>query len=321
MKLVCRTEEYGDRIMIQPDFYGDGFFFTGRQPEVNQLILVELPGLPTIPESEPIGKAIKEWLNRRHESKQEHTLPATPEQLGRQRRLNELPEGVWRDATLHDLLEAQNYQSAMWRLEDSFTLQEFSDFADRWLPEAQQKMHDTLVISSEKERAAALKQMHIFFERLFSVLDLLPRHILKEHDDLISRLEKTQVTALRGDKSTLQTTPPSNFDTNKWLDLASSLQTGELIQLLLMDVARNLAKRGLSQAEMAQVLEKIKTNSKLKEHITYYAHFWQPLSHSLRLDSTVQGETIDISDAQEVTVELGWPVYEARRVGRIVPIQ
>lgn len=289
MKLLFVTFPYGGRVAIRPLYMSAAFFFQGKQPAADTIILVEMPGL-----AEFTDEAVKKWLH-------EHLGPQT------RRDLVELPESRWRSAVLDDFLTAENYQWVVWQMARYFGLEAFQAFGQRHLAPAQQQLAAVLGIKDTTERVKKLGEIRPFLERVFLVMNQSPARIRTEYDEGMKALEKAQLESL------------STFSTAVWIETADSLYTGELSLRLLNEVVDSLKRPGVPQEHIHEVLGQIMRRPKLRRLTEYNTLFWRPLQHLLRFDGNVTGETIDIAPAKEQTVQAGWQLFEARRVGRITP--
>ncbi|MEM8534181.1 MAG: hypothetical protein AAGF95_25260 [Chloroflexota bacterium] len=308
MKLLCFTERYGDRIMVRPSGYGDGVFFAGRQPEENMLLLLDMPSL----RDTTLG-AIVTWLTKQSR-KGKFRIPFVSNLRSSRREITELPEEVWRKAVLDDIFDAQNYQYVGWHLTRHFSLQEFSAFADAWLPQLQQRLQQSLV-HAEHQQPHELQRTQAWLERIAMVIYQMPHRIGKEHDSVLQLVDEAQITTLR----------QGPFSVEKWIATADRLQTDDLIIMLLNEVTDYLASAEMSQQDVMKTLDLIHRSEKLRRATTIKyvlsspVTFWSRLQPHITLDSNVSGKTIDITQATEQTVELGWPVLYGQRIGTIIP--
>jgi hypothetical protein len=294
MKLLFTTHRYGDRIMISPGYGGRAIFFAGeKQPRNQQLITVELPGL-----AENSEAAIFGWLD-------EHTAVSSPSP----HTLYELPAANWRPATLEDFLDAENYENMGWWLHEHFLLDDFSRFADKWLPPVQEQIRQALALAPAETRVDRLHRLHQRAERIFTVVARTPDRIERERDGLIRVIEKELVAQLRQEP----------FAAARWIETAASLHTTSLISKLLIEVTETLARRQATQADFEAALTQIYRSPELRSLTQHAEAFWQPLKHAYRLAPTVTGQTIDITTARVQLVNWGWELINGRRVGRIVP--
>ncbi|MFO7540971.1 MAG: hypothetical protein R6X32_23255 [Chloroflexota bacterium] len=294
MKLLFITNQYGDRVMIHPSYGGRMIFFAGEeQPQNQELVTVELPGLPENSEA-----AIFAWLD------EQTAVPADS-----RRPLYELPAENWRGAVLEDILDAENYEYLGWWLHAHFPLADFSAFADKWLPPVQAQMRQALEVTGPKERADFLRQLHSLADRVFVAIAQVPECIERERAELIEGVEKSVVAQLRQEP----------FVVEQWIETAELLQTTDLAHNLLVEVTQTLARQRAGQAEIEAALTRIYQSSKLRPLTEYSRAFWNPLSHTFRLEPTVSDQTIDITTAQAQPVNWGWELFGGRRIGRIVP--
>ncbi|NOK62503.1 MAG: hypothetical protein GFH27_549293n237 [Chloroflexi bacterium AL-W] len=308
MKLLCFTERYGDRIMVRPSGYGDGIFFAGQQPEENMLVLLDMPGLRATS-----LESIVTWLTIQSR-KGTFRIPFLSDLGSSRREITELPEEVWRKAVLDDIFDAQNYQYVGWRLTNYVSLQEFSTFADTWLPQIQQRLQKSIAYA-ENQQPHELQRTQAWLERVAMVVYQMPRRISEEYDSVLQILDQAQITTLR----------QCPFSVEKWIATADRIQTHELIITLLNEVADYLVGTEVSQQDVMKTLDLIHKSDKLKRS-TMVKHvlspsptFWDRLQSCISLESNVKGKTIDITQATEQAVELSWPVLYGQRIGTIVP--
>jgi hypothetical protein len=294
MKLLFTTHQFGDRIMFSPGYGGRMIFFAGdEQPRDEQLITVNLPGLPENSEA-----AICAWLD-------EHTAVSTPSH----RRLYELPAANWRPATLEDFLDAQNYEYLYWWLHEHFPLADFSTFGEMWLPKVQAQLRQALDVTHPEIRAQQLDQLYQQAKRVFVVMGRTPERIEQERDTLVEAGERDLVAILR----------QQPFAAARWIETAETLHTTGLIREMLVEVTQTLARQQAPPAEIEAALTRIYRSPKLQALAQHTPAFWQPLNHAYHLAPTVTGQTIDITTAQVQTVDWGWELFNGWRVGRIVP--
>lgn len=295
MKLIYITNKYGDRINIQPNYNGAMIFFAGeKQPGYQDMITLELPGLKGQMEAH-----ILDWLKK-------HTPVADPTS---RRQIYEFPETVWRKTHLDDFLDAGNYHYHGYWTARSFSLEAFSAFADKWLPQVQEQMRTISAVSNSPDKVKQLEKLYEFANRVFVVVNQCPQRILSEKTDLLHSLETVLVSSVK----------QQGFDAEKWIKTADSLQTPGISLALLADVTRTLASQKTPQNELHRLLRLIYQSPKLRNMTDRSPYFWNPIRHTIRLEQTVFDETIDVSQAKVQKVEFSWELFGARRVGRIVP--
>lgn len=132
MKLLFVTDKIGERVYIR--LADQSFFFAGRQPEPDIVIALELPGV-----SSGSAEDIVNWLQQEAAKKAGQSSAAPPDQ----RALIELPEHVWRRATIDDFIDGRNW-NVFKRFGYFFTLDEFVAFLDRWYPRMMKQLHRAL---------------------------------------------------------------------------------------------------------------------------------------------------------------------------------
>ncbi|MFZ0546407.1 MAG: hypothetical protein WAM60_13265 [Candidatus Promineifilaceae bacterium] len=289
MNLLFITHTFGGRVAFHPLYMGTTFFFQGKPPAPDSVILVEMPGLTGL-----TLELFQKWF-------QEHL------DINSRRDLVELPESMWRMATLDDFLIADNYQWLTWQMSKYFDLEAFQAFGHQHLAQAQRQLDAVVAISDSTEQVKKLKEIRPFLERVFSLMNQAPARIGVDYDKAMKAIEETQLETL------------STFSTTIWIETADALYTSELSRRLLNEVAASLKRPGVPQEHIHDVLQRIAQRPKLRQLSNYAPGFWQQLLNVLRYDGNVTEETIDIAPAQEQTVRPGWELFESRRVGRIIP--
>jgi hypothetical protein len=298
MKLLCFTERYGDRILVRPSGWGDGIYFAGRQPAEDTMLLLDLPGL----EADDVPSIVR-WLSQRPPGGLLGRL------LPSRRQISELPERVWRPAVLDDVFSADNYRRVQWSLDRAFTLEQFRAFAERYLPEAQQRLRAVLAVSDPDARARALDELHPWIERVSGVFDRTPVRLVIERDAIWRQLDEARAQALRAGR----------FDLRGWVEAIERMHTLDIQLELLTEVVRHLAQASEDSAALLRALKPLADSATLRRLTAYAPQFWKELGRVLRLKPNVRGATIDITSAEEQRVTLSWDLIEARRVGAIVP--
>ena len=298
MKLLCATERYGDRILVRPYGWGDGIYFAGRQPPEDTMLLLDLPGLDAadVP-------SIVRWLSRRQPGGLLGRLLPT------RRQINELPEHVWRPAVLDDVFSAENYRMVLWRLGRYFTLEQFSAFAGRYLPEAQERLRAVLTLSDANARARALDELSPWLERVSAVFDCTPSRLVVERDAIWRQLDEARAQALRAGR----------FDLRGWVEAIERMHTPDVQLDLLVEAVRRIAQTGGDSVTMLRALKPLADSATIRKLTTYAPQFWDELGRTLRLEPNVRGATIDITRAEEQRAQLSWELIEAHWAGTIVP--
>lgn len=307
MKLIYLTTTYGKRRVIRPGYTSPAFFFAGQEPADNVLITLDLPGL-----EQGTQEAITNWLIAYNPEGESLLIKALTFLTGKQetatrRDVLELPPKVWRLTVLDDFIEATNYRQAIWQASRLFPLKEYEAFGKKWLPQAQTAVANALAITNPTAKAAALNQLHAFWERIFGVMGQGPQKVYQEWDDLIYKLDKEIIASL--------TAKPFDFDT--WRATVVGLQSNRGLADGLLAIGRHLAEQ--EPDTLFASLQNLGENIKIRQASQYYTVFWNLFQHKLRLPATVSDETIDISNAQAQRVQLNWQVINGRRIGRITP--
>ena len=294
MKFLYQTAIYGSRVVVQDYYYG-GFtlFFNGRQPRHPMFILVEMAGL-----AQTDLASITAWLTK-----------SGSRQSDFRREVLELPETIWREAVLDDVLEAQNYQMAAWYLDRYFDLAAFDDFARRRLPQALELLQKGVMAPAGESRVQTLQAIQPLLERIFLVINRTPTRVQADYQQEIKNLEATYVRLLR----------QQTFSAAQWIESAGRMKSNEAALDLLMDVIDYLSRPGTSQQLLHHTIATIGRHPNLRQ-LTQQptAPLWYRLSHALRLESNVEGKTLSIASAKEQRAALNWELFDGQRIGRIV---
>jgi hypothetical protein len=298
MKLLYVTQRYGDRVCITPAWQ-QSIFFTGRQPEMNVMLALDLPGARG-------GSAddVLEWL--RKEAAKQAFKAGRPEPD--RRALAELPERAWRRAVMDDLIDARNFDSLWYSLHLYFSFDEFVAFAEKWWPLLLEQLREAQALSEPHARATALANVQDLANRVCRVANSLPASMSSTRDRIVERLERARVDAMRA----------TGFTARKWTAMLGEVNTPPIKHALLMELAAHIVALRGNQAYVRQCLEDLRATESLARYVRGHAQFWASLKDAVRLEPNVQDQTIDISEAQEQTVQLSWELLDARRVGRIV---
>jgi len=320
MKLAYSTDRFGDRITISFRYGLQHLFFAGRQPPAGKLLLLDLPtetatALAVAPPTEAassddlslfatyIGEIndnaplpagyLAEWLTRA-------SFLQTPQQIP------ELPEHLWRPATLDDLLEVQNFSSIAWEIDEYFDLAAFRDFGARYLPEVQERLQLLRIESAAQETIAHLQTERQRLERLLTILKAAPDRLAADILALQYHFDQVLIEALK----------QQPFTVERWLAVAPQITT---LGDFCLEFARLLVQQTVDRASLEQTIRQLAAIPRLCAAIAYDQPFWEQLRPYLALPATVSGEEIDITQAREEVIHLNLALFEGRRVGAIRP--
>jgi hypothetical protein len=295
MKLVARIGTYGVRAIAHLSWQRMTFF-AGEDPPFGKMIAVELPGLASLDDD-----AVDAWIAA-------HSAGAMPRAKGT-RSVAELPRETWRLATLDDVLEADNGQQQAYHAGECFPLEDFAAFWKTRVPELQRELEAVVAQKKDEARHAALEKIQERLARACLIVQQTQMRTWRDRVAIREALEKARIAALA------ETRPAPE----QWLELALELQSPELFEETLVRVGRALTGKRMTQERIDAMMATLARTPELKTRVTYARRFWNAAAPALPLESNVTGETLDLSDAVETTVALGFDVLEARRVGKIVP--
>ncbi len=215
----------------------------------------------------------------------------------------------------------------VWTLSRRLPLREHREFLDRWLPRARAWLRTAELTAPGRERVAALSSALELLERVMPIAGLNPQRVTHERDEERRRLDRLARDAAVA----------AGFEPARWIELARGLQTDSVARSLLDRLASEFAdwladadeddddeednapSPEVLRARLELALRQIAADERLKRLSSHSSLFWSYLTPYLPLPANTRGETVDISQAVEVTVALNWPVLEARRIGAIVP--
>lgn len=331
MKLLGMTEKYGGRVGVQVDYSGQLFFNGEPQPAPKRLIVLDLPGMepPRHAETsvwfgsggETLWKRLVAYLTKRAREQTGDTAEATDSgqsaedaatRKGRKsrREISEMPADLWRPAHLDDFVDAYNANNYLWYVHQHFTLQEIQAFADKWVPELQRRMAAALETPEGRERVNALEKVEPFLMRIQGVVGQNQSRLRVEVQKAKERIDKERLKAARREE---------NVSIERLIEVIGSLRTSEIQSVALNQLAKDLAQPPIDAQRTNAALDLLARKKKLREQLEYNPRFWKAIGAVVRLEPNVTGETIDISEAREETVTLGWDVLRAKRVGPVLP--
>lgn len=289
MKALVHIRFYGERPMVSFGYgYGRHVHFADPQPENGTIVCVEIPEV-----EHPTTAAVIEWLSAGKSTSR--------------REIFELPSEVWRPAVLDDFIDADHYRQCVWLISQHFSAEAIDAFVEKWLPVARAEAREALAVENEHARAMALKAIMDRMQRIYAVVGNVPGQLNRQMSTTFERVEQARLSALR------VTNPPPEA----WIEAAGEMQSNVVRNTLIM-MAEKLRDERAKPERVAQLLETIRTTP-LRDVVPYDSAFWAPLEPMLDLSPNVSGEEIDITDAREEIVGLGWQLYEGRRIGQIVP--
>lgn len=304
MKIIAVVGKFGRRAAITIEWTRQ-VYFLGREPEAEAMITVELPGLRRTE-----WKYLVRWLSE-HARGAEPAAPAdAPKGRAPRRELARIPEDCWRPTVLDDFIDADDYAYALYWVNQRFPLAAFHAFGDRWLLESQRRMDMVLAEPEGRRRLGSLKTLGKFLSRVYGVMGQCPARV--EHE------RATQIEQL--DRVLWETARAESRDYEQWIGTAGGLHTPGVRQEALLTIARELAQdSAIGPDELAPLLDAIARRGPLRTESEHYPEFWEALEEKIRLEPNAAGETIDITEAREETVDLGWGVLRAKRAGAVVP--
>ncbi len=321
MKLILLTHHRAQRVAVHTRYDYQPLFFAAPEPPVDTLITVTLAGLTA---DKVDSRAILRWLGERA-GEQSSVFSGR-----RRRERDELDRALWRPTILEDFIDADNAKDMVWNLSRQLPLREHREFLDSWLPRARAWLRTAELTAPGRERVTALTSALELLERVMPIAGLNPHRVTHERDEERRRLDRLELDAAVG----------AGFVPARWIEVARGLETESVARDLLVRLAREFAERIADaeereeeedddddgtpssttvRARLDAALRRIAADERLKRLVGLSGSFWLYLTPHLPLPANTRGETVDISQAVEVTVSLNWPVLEARRIGAVVP--
>ncbi|HTL35009.1 MAG TPA: hypothetical protein VL326_17900 [Kofleriaceae bacterium] len=286
MKVLAVVEQFAGKAMIRIGGYGrEGFFFSGKQPDVPSMIAVEIEGLKGHSE-----KSVREWLNAFHAKA---TGDADSEHA-------DLVEEHWRRAVLDDVLDAVNGTDLIWYISRFFTLAEIATFAEAHGPKLDAEIRAALDVE-RKKRATALRKVEKRSARILPVIYAGSSRISVEAMELETAFDQERIAAVM----------KTRFHPATWIEAAASLHTDQgkrdlmdIIGGLLVDTGADIgAALDLMIAAKLDRIHAPMLFAKIQNHVV--------------LPQNVTDEVIDLTKAREHTVTFTFDTWKARRVGPI----
>ena len=298
MKLMAHTLTYGDRTQVRLAWTRT-FFFSGHQPEPNRLITLDLPGL-----SSQQGDDIARWLSKETIGEKVKAL------VSRNRReLSEFGAQHWRYTVLDDFLEVENHHQFIYSVAQHFTLAEIVAFERKHLPRTWDAAQTAIEVDAQdlEERDAALGRIESMFSRTHGAAWGASNRVMYARNELQVARDR-QLVAAGGDLSV-----------DQCAELLSRLKSHVVRREITTRLGQLIADHTHDPAELIDIVHRLHRTKIVKDAITANPAFWTPISPWLVLPATVTDTAIDASNAVEVVVPAHYVVFEAHRVGPIVP--
>ena len=341
IKVIGMTDTYAKRVTVTLG-WNTTAFFDRDAPEKGRLVTLEFPGL-TAPTAAPpeIGPDIFDELEDveddsldshpfiagmnpywppvlaflRERSGEGEERPVRGRRGGRD--VLTVPAALWRYTVLEDLLDADNADDFRWFVSQQFPLDAFEAFLARHLPEAQRLLATALALPAGADRIDALERAQKPLERIAAVFANTPQRM---QADVLKERERVDRALIREAKRVAKARDGSlALAVDEWLALVPRLKTDAGRDQAVRMIGRDLAKVSASPEEALAGVERLGMVAAIRSRTEYDTAFWKPLEKLLTLEATESGTKIDIADATEETVTLGWPVLLAKRVGAITP--
>jgi hypothetical protein len=301
MKVLTVTMRQGKRIGIMVD-WSRLFLFDGEeQPAEEQLLTLELPGLRSFSQ-----KSLTAWLAAYYREHRPDDAPA----LTSRREIARLPRACWRPAVLDDFVDSHDAGSAMWHVQAHFSLEEFRDFAARHAPAAEARLAQVLATKPGPSRVAALRRHQTYVERVYCVLFRVPGRMTQEAREEAARLARLEWETIKA----------AADDPRGWVAPLGRLKHDEVRQKALRELAR--AARALAKTDpeaASECILAVGAHSRLRNDSNWDEKFWKIAGPLIRLGPSATGITVDLTNARQVQVAMGWDLVRAQRVGTIVP--
>ncbi len=297
MKLMLPVHGYGGRAQV---LVGNrhALYFRGKQPPIPSLITVDLPRL----RSDDPDRVIA-WLSKR--ARAQGVAGTFGKVGGKHAELSELDEALWRPAVLDDVMTAHNWRTVVWATSQYFPPEDFAAFAAAYRPLYEREMAK-VAGARGRDRVRAIERLDPRFERVCYISYLTQSALQRDRNDLLQALDAERMREMRSEPYALE----------RWLRYAKQLGHPSHQQLLLREIAEQLARNG-SSADAERALGEIRAVTKLHGACHGDALFWQHIARVLELPANAEGLEVDVGNAVEVTVSLSWDVIDALRIGPI----
>lgn len=296
MKLIQYVQEYGTRSCIRLNYHQETLFFTGAEPTKYTLITLDLPEVNSSNYAE-----VAQWLSSQGYFKGQ----------GKRDVIYEFPPHLWRPTVLNDFIDAaeESVRGTFWQISQQFSLTEVNTFLAEWLPVLEARLQEIDQKTTPQERINTYKKYQTFCTNLLMVIYQVNGVLTKGQQDTLKRLEQEQLTLLR----------QKPINPAEWVNTAASFQTHELIINLVLELVRHLLTPPVDTAQLFDSLDQMRRRLNIRQATYNNPSFWNLLKPYLHLPPTLSGETIDLSQAQEVVAPLNWDLWEADRIGQCTP--
>jgi hypothetical protein len=302
MKILTQVIEHGKKLGVHIN-YSRVYLLEGEAVPVGTVVALELTGL-----RRKEDKAVLEWL-----SKHAGDNGKEKDEKRSRREIARIPAQFWRRAALDDYIDADEWQFAAWCISEQFPLTEIAAFAEQWLPVVQERTAQ-LIAAQGVERRKLVKSYEDVAGRVYTVAPQATaraRHELEE--ELKAEDRRRWIEAKTSEADLVQRV-------QSWVKAVGTLHDEGVIREALVDVGAaigELLKQDQPSGQLALV--RLGEKNKVRNQLSWYPEFWEKIQPHLKLEPTVRGETIDVTDATEITVPLSWDLLRAGRVGPVVP--
>lgn len=300
MKMSFRTEAYGGRAVINPDWGGTSIFFLDNEPPANTLITLDLPECKSAS-----AKDILKWIET-----QSSLIKRVGNALKRgqkRRALSELPGSCWRIMKIDDVLEIANYDRLYHGLSDLFGAADLIAFADRVWPDLRERFAKADAITEPEARAKALRGVVDRAMRVTVISNNSGAILTADADRTLQPIEKATLDALAAQ---------STLDLKSWATFIRRVHDTQLHATALQTLGTRLAALSDSDAIVAALTE-LRKHIGSDEYRFADQRLWAPIEKRLKLGPTESSGTFDISDAVPLRVTAGFEIVVAKRVGPV----
>lgn len=301
MKILAIVEEYAERPIVRIDWRQAQFFRDGEGPRPGTMITLELSGF----QGELHAEEIVKWLTK----EEKRGLRGF---FKKSREVHEFSRHHWKEAELDDLLDAVNGNQMVWRLADFFSAKEMVAFEKERLPEAWKLFDDweKRAFGSEEKRFEALREI----EKDFAV-----RHTIVTGATKIIEHTLTDYETRRDEEALAKFLGGNPRDLKKWITQVEQLTSVRGSLAIAAAFGKFVNEEAQDSQDLMRILEKIHSRTEASEQLTWKPGFWKPFERRLVFPANVDAKEIDISRAVEVVVPAHFDLFEATRVGNIIP--
>ena len=291
MKLVLFVDSWAERVVVRPDWQ-QMLFFEGQAPAAKSFVVLESKELRG-----SSAESVVKWLEA-------ETGRATSS-----RDVVEIPERLWRRATLDDFIDAHNVETAIWQVPECFSVGELAAFAERWAPSVVEHAGRALAEPEWRARVRLLKKLGERSDRVFGALYRTSARAAKEREELAEKAERALIAELAARPVDLAT----------WISVFGKLESWLAIHDMAQRLGQELAATKYSNDDIAAWLEQLWNDEGARQHLRRVPGFWAALTGRRLFAASVRDESVDITNAVEQKAAAGWELWRGRRVGRIVP--